>query len=33
MRRYIFIDEKERGRGELKLDGFFSIVKEIKKCN
>lgn len=30
MRRYIFIDDKEKHRGELKLDSFLSIVKEIK---
>lgn len=29
MRRYIFISEKEKGRSELKMDGFTSFVKEI----
>lgn len=29
MRRYIFIDEKEKWRGELKIDSLISSVQEI----
>lgn len=33
MRRYIFIDEKKKWRGELKIDSLTCSVKEITNTN